>query len=97
MRTPARPPSVPKRTKRGRGFDVFGLETADNDEDEEFERVAARIPKRGGLAAMPEGKLELLRRGMRLRVANMRAVENKSGRAPRSLKKEVTYTTGNDY
>lgn len=76
MRTPARPPSVAKRTRRGRGFGVFRLEAADDvdDDDEEFERVAARMPKRGSLAAMLEGKLELLHRGMRLRVANIRAV-----------------------
>ena len=78
-RTPARPPSVAKRTKRGRGFGGFRLEAADDvdDDEEEFERVAAPIPKRGGLEAMPEGKLELLHRGMRLLVVNMRAVENK--------------------
>lgn len=81
-RTPARPPSVANRTKRGRGFGVFSfrLEAADDvdDENEELERVAARMSKRGSLATVPERKLELLHRGMRLRVASMRVVENKS-------------------
>lgn len=81
MRTPARPPSVAKRTKRGRGFGVFRLEAADavDDDDDEFERAAARMPKPRSLEAMPEGSLELLHREMRLLVANMGGVENRSG------------------
>jgi hypothetical protein len=79
MRTPARPPSVANRTKRGRGFGVFRLEAADDvdDDDDELERVAARMPKRGSPAATPEGSLELLHREMRLLVPNIGAVENK--------------------
>lgn len=80
MTRPARPPSVANRTKRGRGFGVFRVEAANDADadDDEFERVAARMPKRGSPAATPEGSLELLHRKMRLPVTNMGVVEDKS-------------------
>jgi hypothetical protein len=78
MRTPARPPSVAKRTKRGRGFGVFRFEAADDVDDDKFERVAAPMPKRGSLTPMPGGSFELLHREIRLLVANMGAVGDKS-------------------
>ena len=61
MRTPARPPNVAKRTKRGRGFGGFRLEAADDvdDDDDEFVRVAVRMPERGILVAIPGDNLEL--------------------------------------
>lgn len=78
MTTPARPPSVANSTKRGRGFGVFRVEATDvDDDDDDFERVPTRMPKRGSPAETLEDSLELLYREVHLLVANIGAVENK--------------------